>query len=308
MIEPFGKVKNIIIDLQNGIGQKKQIRDQIMQDNPGFEESTVEKWENEKSRCLIHAATDVGELIVLECRHPYPPLSEMALMNAKECVAYWCKWLEQTGAYYEPFEDFEFDEPLKNETLREFIIRMVESVESEGIDSRLEWRALKSFLDYLRQINHTEWAFVEHLFPKKMDIFHNRIIRKIPPKIYPISEILVGKIILEFMNMTLNDRPNAQHTAAEGLGFAWLCLAAARLRLPVHLKTKLYFISSEAISFKENIPYLSVPTLFGDQKIRISHRLAEYLLEMGVLRNSLEKNLKTTPRLKLRLDGRKKQG
>ena len=239
--------------------------------------------EERKIEVLIHAATDVWELIELECRHPYPPLSEMAGMNAKECVAYWREWLEQTEAYYEPFEDFEFDEPLKNETLREFIIRMVETVEAEGIDSRLEWRALKSFLNYLRQINHKEWAFIEHLFPKKMDIFDKRIIRKVPPEIYPISEILVGKIIQELMNMTLNDRPNAQHTAAEALGLSWVCLTTARLRLSVHLKTKLYFISSEAITFKENIPYLSVPTLFGDQKIRISHRLAEYLLEISMI-------------------------
>ncbi len=215
MIEPLAKIKEIINDLQNGIDRKKQIRDQIVQDNPGLQESPAEKWKKEKSRCLIHAATDVWELIELECRHPYPPLSEMAGMNAKECVAYWREWLEQTEAYYEPFEDFEFDEPLKNETLREFIIRMVETVEAEGIDSRLEWRALKSFLNYLRQINHKEWAFIEHLFPKKMDIFDKRIIRKVPPEIYPISEILVGKIIQELMNMTLNDRPNAQHTAAK---------------------------------------------------------------------------------------------
>ena len=51
MIEPLAKIKEIINDLQNGIDRKKQIRDQIVQDNPGLQESPAEKWKKEKSRC-----------------------------------------------------------------------------------------------------------------------------------------------------------------------------------------------------------------------------------------------------------------
>ncbi len=280
----LSEVKAIIRDLQEGIEKRRQIREGIKHSNPEWDELSDENWKNTKSRCWIHGATKVGEANELEqWLFDNPPFSETSLENAAKCVQLWRQWLEIEDAYYGLFEDFEFDEPFEDETLRDFIVRMGKIVESEGKGARLEWRALKSFLAYLRNIAQEEIAFIEQIFPKKMDLFHGRIIRRIRPEVYPISENFTGDILIELARMCLDGRPNIQHTAAEALGLSWLCLTASRLRLPTYLETMIYPTKSSALLFEGEFPQLLAPTFFSDRKIRISERVAKYLHALSLI-------------------------
>ena len=108
-----------------------------------------------------------------------PPLSDTAKEEAFKCIQCWKEWLEQTDDYG-VVRDFPLENPLEGEILRDYILRMAALVEKEGKGAiSLEWRALKCFLAYMRNIAPEEIAFIEQMFPKKMDIYFDRIIRKI---------------------------------------------------------------------------------------------------------------------------------
>jgi hypothetical protein len=186
----------------------------------------------------------------------------------------WRKWLELEDAYYEPFEDFEFDDPLRDEKLGEYIERIAETVKKEGKGARLEWRALKFFLNYLRNFNE-EAAFIEQIFPKKMDVMHGIILRKIAPEVYPLPEEIAGAIVCEFAQICCNGRKNVRYTAAESLGLCWLCLTAARLRLPTYLEN-IIACKGDSLKIDENCHKLAVPTLFGDLDVVISRCVAQF--------------------------------
>lgn len=159
---------------------------------------------------------------------------------------------------------------------------MAKAVEEEGKGARLEWRAFKSFLAYMHNLSNEEIAFLEQIFPVKMDICHGRIIRKIAPEVYPIPQETARNLLVELAKMCRYSRPNAQLTAAESLGFCWLCLACSRLRLPVNLKT-IWATKATALHLDDEFPTLLVPTLFGDRKIRISHRIAKFLYALSCI-------------------------
>jgi hypothetical protein len=62
--------------------------------------------------------------------------------------------------------------------------------------------------------------------------------------------------------------------AMESLGLCWLCLTAARLQLPTCL-TDLFSIKT--LSLSEQMPIVSVPTIFGPKDVLISHRMTQFL-------------------------------
>ena len=219
MNDPLEAAKQVLNDLEKSLKIGKMVWGQLPEDN----------WVAKQAKCWLHGATDIREACELErWLFDNPPLSETAKSNAISCVKSWRKWLEIKDAYYEPFEDFEFEEPLMGESLIEFIHRMAVLIEEEGPLARLEWRAFKSFLAYLRNLSTDEIAFIEQIFPQKSDIRHGKIIRIIAPEVPAIQQELAAEILMEFANRCRFSRRNAQLTAAESLGQCWLCLTASR--------------------------------------------------------------------------------
>jgi len=159
---------------------------------------------------------------------------------------------------------------------------MAKIVEEEGPRARLEWRALKSFLSYLRNISLEEIAFIEQIFPQKMDVTHGRIIRKIAPEVPSIPEEVAGTVLMGLAHRCRFGRRNAQLIAAESLGLSWLCLTASRLRLPIHLEI-LKNIKINALQLDGEFPILLIPTFFGDRPIRISSRVAKFLHALSLI-------------------------
>jgi len=277
----FDEAQAIVEDLQQEIEKKKQIRDEIKKLNPEWEQLSDEHWIEKKSRYWLHGATEIYESKELErWLFDTPHLSDTAKETASKCIQCWKEWLDQTDAYYGVFEDFELEQPLGKELLGDYIVRMAAIVEKEGKGARLEWRALKSFLAYMRKIAPEEIAFIEQIFSKKMDIHFGRIIRKISPEVYPVSQEIACEILCELANMGIKGRPDSLLSALESLGLCWLCLTTSRLRLPTFLemveKTK-----PSAICISGEYPNMLVPTLFGERKVRISARVAKFLLALS---------------------------
>lgn len=174
------------------------------------------------------------------------------------------------------FSEFTIPSPQKDELLLSYLNRLASITEEKGKGHPLAWRALKSFLAFLRTYyTSEEITFIEHIFPQKMDFKENTIIRKVHEEVYPISQEMASELLLELVNACLDGRPNAQHTVAECLGFCWLCLTASRLRLPITIES---LIAIKRIALRKGrYPTIEIPTLFGNRKIRVSRRLADFL-------------------------------
>ena len=283
MNDSLNEAQEILNDLENDLAKTRTLWKQIEMDNPGFDPVSEEHWKIRCARSWLHGATDVRESNQLEkWIFDHPPLSETAKSSASKCIKYWREWLVITKAYYEPFEDFEFEKPRKGESLISFILRMSKIVEEEGPCARLEWRALKSFLAYLRNIAMNEIAFIEQIFPQKMDVMHGRILRKIAPEVPSIPEEMAGTILTGLAHKCRFGPRNAHLTAAESLGLSWLCLTASRLRLPIHLKI-LKGIKITSLRLDGEFPTLLIPTFFGDRCIRISNRVAQFLHALSLI-------------------------
>lgn len=283
MNAPLKEAQEILNDLENDLAKTRALWKQIEIDNPGFDPVSDEHWKIRCARSWLHGATDIRESNQLEkWIVDHPPLSETAKSSAIQCIKYWREWLVIKDAYYEPFADFEFENPHEGESLIEFILRMAKIVEEEGPCARLEWRAMKSFLAYLRNIALEEIAFIEQIFPQKMDVIHGRIIRKIAPEVPSIPEETAGTILMGLAHRCRFGRRNAHLTAAESLGLSWFCLTASRLRLPIHIEA-LKDIKIKSLQLDGEFPTLLIPTFFGDRCIRISNRVAKFLRALSLI-------------------------
>lgn len=149
----------------------------------------------------------------------------------------------------------------------------------------------------MRKIAPEEIAFIEQIFPQKMDIHYGHIIRKIAPEIYPITQEIARDILCELAQMAIHGRSNSILTALESLGFAWLCLTASRLRLPTYIEM-IRNTKPSAIIFEGDFPFLLIPTLFGERKIRISKRFAKFFLSLSEIPSKLPREtiLQSQPR------------
>lgn len=283
-VDSLAQAKAVIIDLEAALEEKNKGWLEVRQDNPEFEQVNEENCREKTSNFLLHGATDIFESNELSTwLHISLPLSKLAQTKASKHIEAWEMVMESKG----PWGHYYADDPRffikseKNETLLNFIIQMAVKTEIFGKGDRIEWRALKSFLGYLRgTYPKEEVAFIEQIFPSDMDVFYNRIIRKIPREVYPIPLQVAGDIIQGFMTLCKDSRPNAQHSFVEALGLCWLCLTASRLRLPIELEA-IYQTKSSAISFEDEFPTILIPTFFGNQKIRISWRIAKFLSHLS---------------------------
>lgn len=331
MNNPFDEACAILDDFEEKIAAIKAEWKRLEEDNPHFEQVSSANWPQKYYRLWLHGATEVYECNELErWLSDYPPITKTAQSPALTVYRAWRKWLEtagsskafmalrydkktrkhvefeskeSAGSYYEADDRFDIENPPERETLFDFIVRQARSVEEEGKgDHRLQWRAWKCFLDFIRKEYPTEQvAFIEHIFPKKMSLHHDvgKIIRLIPPEAYPIPEKAAAEILIEFAHRCRNGRPDARRTAAEGMALCWLCIATSRIRLPKTLEmirnmkpnailSGAEFSISQVPTFgsdcatlrpmsDKDFSVLKVPTWFGDLPLKISNRVAAFL-------------------------------
>ncbi len=305
MSSPLDQAREVLNDLERDLERSKALWDSMREVNPNFEQLSDRHWIQRRNRSWLHGATELHERNELErWLYDVPPITARANSSAIAVYNAWRKWLNTSGipkwnigydydkkthqlrevqaqelgeTYYAGDRRFKIQRPLKGETLLAFVMRLAQELEDSGRGHRLEWRALKSFLEFVRsKYPKEEVAFIEHIFPQKMDLHCDRIIRLIPPEAYPISERTAAEISMELARRCRTGRPDACHTAAESLGLFLLCVTASRLRLPTHVET-IFSIKTSAVQKGERWPLLQVPTWFGDRPVHISHRWAAFL-------------------------------
>lgn len=182
------------------------------------------------------------------------------------------------------------NEELLNQPLGNYIRLLANMVEKEGWGTKKNRLALNSFLAYLREFNSKkEVAFIDHIFPEQKNLHYGRIIRKVRPQVQPISQGTAAQIIKQLAFQCASGRPNAQHNAGEALALVWLCLTASRIRFP-RLLEDIHAIPSKALVFSNIFPELSIPSIFGLQKIRISTLISQFIQAIAdIPPQSLEK-------------------
>ena len=203
MSSPLDEAYAVLDDFEKELAGIKAGWEQIAVDNPHLEQVSPEHWQETYYRMWLHGATNIWERNELgRWLYGNPPITETANSLAQDVHDAWRDWLETAGhqeripscvydkqtreyreieskkpgeTYYASDDRFAIQAPHEGETLSTFIVRLARSIEDTGEGHRLQWRALKSFLDFIRNTYTTEQvAFIEHIFPKKMDVYYGR--------------------------------------------------------------------------------------------------------------------------------------
>jgi hypothetical protein len=271
MEDPLDEAIAILKEFEVALEQGRQLW--VPKDNV---QPWEQEWEKKHAQCWIYGTTHMLEFNALERYKIDKSLSPMAADDARKYIRKWKKSLKDNDTYYDPAgEDFRFKMPKKDEKLAAFIYNTSLRIEKMGFGARLERRAFKSFLAYLRRFG-PDAAFLELIFPKKMHLHHGRIARKISNEAYAIPKETAAAILVALAKNCYSGRKDTRATAAECLGLCWLCLTASRLHLPVYFENILS-LNMDALILSESLPTLNILTLFGDVNIKISQRMGRFL-------------------------------
>ena len=286
----LSNAKEILTDLQNDIDGLQKIWAEIRENNPNFEEVSEENWEVRNAQCWLHGATNVNERNELEKWLNFElPLSATAKTKAKIFYHQWTEHILEEGVYADFYEE-DLISPDDQENLYDYICKLADQVEQNGWGKKKNKQAIKSFLSYLRkEIPLREIAFLEHIFPEKMDLHNNSIIRLVKPQVFPISEIVAAQIIKTLIEDILHGRKNAQFKKAEALALCWLCLTSSRIRLPKTLES-IHSIKISALTTKEEVTTAKIPTIFNAKKLQISQKVANYLKAIANIPSTTPRN------------------
>jgi hypothetical protein len=180
---------------------------------------------------------------------------------------------------------------------------------SEGNEHRDVWiESLRCFLQFLREDTDLEQKGpLEILFPSQEsckgmelrkgcelkfeegvsnEVERRYILRRIEETVLPIDIFAASDILKHLAKTVLEGRPNSQRSAAEALGFAWLCHAVGCYRLVT--REELVF-STELGNFRQPnqtkawfkpTHFLGVPSLYGTIDVPISKTLYAFLLAL----------------------------
>ncbi len=192
-------------------------------------------------------------------------------------------------------------------TLHEYLHQLASMI-TEDVESRAVWqKSLRCFLQFIREDAHTEeLGTLEVTFPYEMefqDDFSFRktengietvecrhILRLVDEEIYPTDIFTASEILQNLADTMLNDRANAQHIAAEALGYAWLCHAIGISRLMTLTQEKI-ILKSLLSSFKRAKReaaekyfhpecYIAIKTYYGFVDVPISETLHDFLIAL----------------------------
>lgn len=222
--------------------------------------------------------------------------------------------------------------------LNDYLILLASCIQ-DGNEKRAVWiKSLKSFAQYIREDIHFELqGSLECIFPYKMEIRRGYslqrignefeevergyILRNIEDPVIPIDILAASDILKNLATVVLEGRPNSQHTAAEALGFAWLCHAVGSARLMTR-EINVYHTPMTALKAvdpgKLGNPlqpkfYVSIQTFHGPKDVPISKILYDFLIALPrnpkghfifskpistLLRTLYDKGVKTSERAK----------
>jgi len=177
-------------------------------------------------------------------------------------------------------DSYRIPDPLEEETLWNYLKRLHTMVSDEKERRKIWLRSLRSFTEFLRVKFKQQIEILgdlESIFPKKMEFVEDVIIRKVPKTLYPIDIWAASQILQNLAFLVMEGRPNAQASAAQALGLAWVCLAAAHARCT----TRLDFLHEIAVSSMQKLlpqgQVLLIRARHIKREVPISKTLYDYL-------------------------------
>lgn len=277
MSKDCSELRAIIEELITDIEKDNETWCVIRKDNPDFEQVSEENWESKEALLWMHGAKEFLEAKELErWLTVKAPLSQTAKSDANDHYLAWIDHIREEGTYSE-FDVNDITKPKDKESLINYVIRLSEIVKENGWGTKKKKRALKSFLHFLREdYCQEDVAFIEHIFPKKMEVCAGRIKRKNRPQVISISHQVTGAIIKELAHQCAFGRKNARHHAGEALALIWLCLSSSRIRWSRSLES-VYGLGVDAIVHEKEYPELLAPSFFGPHPVRLGDRVARFL-------------------------------
>ncbi len=280
----------------------------MRQDNPDFIQVSEKYLNEELDRCWIYFTDHIGKILAA----PLPTYCKKTPASQLLAIKLYTEWQSYIETSAEPeslyseyfcnsneFPRYGLQPPKKKEILDEYLRRLGKEITLGKAPLHLKERCLRSFLDYLRNnLTSVEIAFLEHIFPAEMEIRESYgydwgitkkgreqqkvprslILRRVQPQEYPIPIKTAAAVLERLSDRIITGRPNSKQTSAEVLGLCWLCLTAARLRLPVEVKD-LRCLSPTCLNRakSDTLPTINLPTLFGELAVPISNYLWNFL-------------------------------
>lgn len=295
--------------MQERLEKRQLFYDSTRNLNPSFSVVSEDSCRKDLARCWIYGSDNIGAILMA----PLPKIPYQSEASQSLASIHYTNWqitieerAEPNSWYTEYFlnkEEFStshLDEPNKEETLYNYLLRLEEIIATKEEIPFLWERGFSSFLSFLREtIAKEQIAFLELIFPEKMEIQKFKffkpvqtskshwelkevptaqIARKISPSVYPIYILTAADIIRELVNTVLYGRQNSKLTAAESLGLCWVCLTYARLGLPIDLKDLLSIPISDLMRSADNsLPTLKLPSIFGCLSTPVSETIWGFL-------------------------------
>ena len=282
-------LKELILLFRNElIEQTNQIQDHSVTIN---KRDPITPWERGEAYSWIFLETDYETFRISSeqiMRSPHLAYPEALLKPAEK---YYSKWGMKTikTAYGCPattisikeihkYKTYGIPQPTPEESLIAYIKRLEELCTEETYSKKTWKESLACFLEYIKTNISTDCVgFIDSIFPEDRTLYDGKIIRLVPKKKFSTNIIFVADILKNLSQEFLQGDPRAQHSAAETLAFALLCLTSARLRLPTEIKL-LYEFDYLSLHSEEPLQpspfskryFLKVPTLFGAVPAEIS--------------------------------------
>jgi hypothetical protein len=280
-----------------------------------FSPASDDYWEKENAYIWLY-----GDAWNFRSFMHMPKPNKMPEYYKQPAYPIYLQWLqEEKDLFYRKCEIIPI--PAEETSLADYLQKLALTV-SEDDEHRAVWiESLRCFLQFLREdTNPDQRGFLERLFPSKesckgmeirkndlrileddkiKDIKRQCILRRIEDTVYPIDILATSEILIHLANAVFDGRPNSQRSAAEALGFAWLCHAVGCHRLVTReelvFSTKIDNFKSldmnKHTSSKELAHFIGIVSLFGIADVPISKTIYKFLFALP--RDLTEKNIFT---------------
>jgi len=254
------------------------------------ERDPIKPWERAEAYSWIFLETNYKafqDMSEPTMREPPPPYPEALLEPAEN---YYSKWGMKTIQVHgcpttvlsikeiPKYKTYGIPQPISEEPLITYIERLEKLCTHTNYSKKIWRESLGSFLEYVKaNIPTSCLGFIDVILPEDRTLYDGKVIRLVPKKKSSTNIIFVANILKNLSEELLWGDPRSQHSAAETLAFALLCLISARLRLPTEMKLLYEFdrlsLHHEETSESSPFPkryFLKVPTLFGQVRAEIS--------------------------------------
>lgn len=261
-------------------------------------------WEKEDAYMWLYA--DAWEFRSFMHRPKPKPIPEYYSQPALPVYQQWRQ--EEKEVFYKQCE--QIPPPADGISLADYLQQLASFIAEENEHRDVWIESLRCFLQFLREDTELDQkGLMEILFPSKesckgMELRKNHslqrkgkkietvecrsILRRIEDTVYPIDILAASEILMHLSATVLEGRPNSQRSAAEALGFAWLCHAVGCYRL-VTQENLVFSAKLDSLrpldlhQPKERLKptyFIGIPSLFGVIDVPVSKTLYEFLLAL----------------------------